>query len=318
MLALSATDAGGVMDFEQAIEAVAIANAGPNTVYVAFGATAPTASVGDGRYAIASGSYLNLDDLKAQKLAFRCATGETASVQAVGIPVGRVAIGPFGMAVGSGSDSGGDSGDGGAPPPMAGGGQVTTGPATNIPLIIVSIEETVNAKSGTIQTVKEVTPAQPIDISDCQTVACNYPDFYTLGNPDDSYDGNGTWGTLIIEAQLKKFNDDTAYVLIAMFTVNPRYINPGGWYGSVGSFDEDTGGIPAEPVDWVDGNYGYGYCLTNTSAYKELLSIRVSVIGSGFFVTSDPEAEIGQNFRVSGKFCLAFSTDNISSAGNVS
>lgn len=317
MLALSVDSTGGVMDFEQAIEAVALANSGPNTVYLAFGATPPTASVGNGRYAIPSGGYLNLDDLKAQKIAFRCAAAETAEVQAVGIPVGRVAIGPFGMTVSGGSGSGGD--DSTSTPPAMGGGQVQAGPKSKIPLVIISANNmqflgVPKDPNSELQPPgpeiwsepKLITAPDAIDISDCQSCTCSYFEFSCDGNPNDAMgDTTGYDGKIKVEANFVPFGGGSTWVELYQHDVS--------WLGE----DYSTRLVPhiaSNNAHWVQ--YGWPASSTqpsliDTSNYKQFLGIRVSVYNQTYY--GDYEAQLGQNFTVSGKMCIAFSTDALAS-----
>jgi hypothetical protein len=88
LLTKAVTSAGQTLAFTQSMSAVLLQNIGPNTAYFADGTTAPTASVGNGRYGLQMGEILALVGVNVQNLSFKCATGQTASVQAIGMPSG--------------------------------------------------------------------------------------------------------------------------------------------------------------------------------------------------------------------------------------
>lgn len=82
---VAATDAGQSANFTDRMGAAYITNRGTNAVYVAFDAV-PANTNGDGRFLLASGRALNLDDIVYTTIGFRCAAGLTTQVDVIGLP----------------------------------------------------------------------------------------------------------------------------------------------------------------------------------------------------------------------------------------
>lgn len=96
--AVAADDVGAYADFSTVsrIGAVYILNLGPDTVYIAYDAM-PSASFGDGRLQLGANASINLDQIDVIKVGCKCAAGETANVQVVGLPrPGSTSIGVAG------------------------------------------------------------------------------------------------------------------------------------------------------------------------------------------------------------------------------
>ena len=77
----------GLIDFGQEVSYVYVRNLGPNSAYMAVGATPPTASPGDGRIELKLLQPLAMNDVGLSGLAFSTAALETAGVEAVAYPV---------------------------------------------------------------------------------------------------------------------------------------------------------------------------------------------------------------------------------------
>jgi hypothetical protein len=88
LLTKAVTDAGQTLTFTQGMSAVLLQNLGPNTAYFADGSVAPTPSVGNGRYGLQINEILSLPGVNIKNLSFCCSAGQTASIQAVGMPSG--------------------------------------------------------------------------------------------------------------------------------------------------------------------------------------------------------------------------------------
>jgi hypothetical protein len=98
---VAADDVGVTLDFGQQVKSFALRNDGPSVVYFTEGAIAPSASRGNGRFGLNVDESISLPKLGIQKLSFICATGQTASVQAIGAPDGAIALSPVPVSAGA-------------------------------------------------------------------------------------------------------------------------------------------------------------------------------------------------------------------------
>ena len=77
--------AAGTINFGQAVGYVWIRNSGPDSAFMAEGATPPTPSVGDGRTEVKADQPIELNQVSLSKLSF--STTGTIAVEAIGYPV---------------------------------------------------------------------------------------------------------------------------------------------------------------------------------------------------------------------------------------
>jgi hypothetical protein len=79
--------ATGTIDFGQMVGYIYVRSIGPNTAYMTTGGTPPTPSEGDGRIGVVAQRPIEMHNTAVAELSFAMAGGESAEIEAVGIPV---------------------------------------------------------------------------------------------------------------------------------------------------------------------------------------------------------------------------------------
>jgi hypothetical protein len=106
MKTVSVTSAGQTVDLGAICGQVDMRNIGPNTAFFATGSTPPTASVGAARYGILMNEPLpTILNAQIQFLSFKCAAGETATVEIVAIPSSKSKANTYPVPGGGGAAS---------------------------------------------------------------------------------------------------------------------------------------------------------------------------------------------------------------------
>jgi hypothetical protein len=82
-----AAGATGTISFGQAVGYFYVRNIGPDSAWMAIGATPPTPSAGDGRIEVTKDVPVDMASVSLMQLSFACAALESAEIEAIGYPI---------------------------------------------------------------------------------------------------------------------------------------------------------------------------------------------------------------------------------------
>lgn len=77
----------GTISFGQEVGYVFVRSIGPDSTFMAVGATPPTPSAGDGRAELLIDQPIEMNNVSLSQLSFACAALESAVIEAIGYPV---------------------------------------------------------------------------------------------------------------------------------------------------------------------------------------------------------------------------------------